>query len=127
MDFPKNLKYTQDHEWAKVEGKQATCGITDFAQSELGDIVYVELPKVGAQVTQKKPCAVVESVKTASDIYAPLSGKIVKVNDTVSKSPAEVNASPYEKGWLFVIELSNPAEAEKMMTADQYSSQYAKK
>lgn len=127
MNFPKDLKYTQDHEWAKIQGNEATCGITDFAQSELGDIVYVELPKIGAHVTQKKPCAVVESVKTASDIYAPVSGKVVKVNGAVTKSPAEVNASPYEKGWLFVIEMNTPAEVNNMMSADQYSSQYAKK
>ena len=127
MNFPKDLKYTQDHEWVRAKGKEAICGITDFAQSELGDIVFVELPKVGQAVTQKKACAVVESVKTASDIFAPVSGKIVKVNDVVAKSPAEVNGSPYENGWLFVIEMSNPAELNNLMAAEAYSSQYAKK
>lgn len=127
MNFPKELKYTQDHEWARVKGKEAICGISDFAQSELGDIVFVELPKVGAAVTQKKPCSVVESVKTASDIFAPVSGKIVKVNEAVAKSPALVNSSPYDQGWLFVIEISNPAELNNLMSADDYASQYAKK
>lgn len=127
MNFPKDLKYTPDHEWARIKGKEATCGITDFAQSELGDIVYVELPKVGSTVTQKKTCAVVESVKTASDIFAPLSGKVIKVNEAIAKSPADVNASPYDKGWLFVIEMSNPAEVNNLMSAEEYASQYAKK
>lgn len=127
MDFPNELKYTEDHEWVKVNGDEVTCGITDFAQSELGDIVFVELPQVGDEVAQKKACAVVESVKTASDIFAPVSGKITRVNDGVSQNPADVNASPYEKGWLFAIEISNPDELKSLLSADDYAGQYAKK
>lgn len=126
MEFPKDLKYTQDHEWARIKGTEAVCGISDFAQSELGDIVFVELPHVGDKVQQKKACAVVESVKTASDIFAPLSGKVIKVNDVVATTPAEVNHSPYTKGWLFTIEISNPDEIKKLLSAEDYSSQYAK-
>lgn len=127
MNFPTDLKYTQDHEWVRVEGNVATCGISDFAQSELGDIVFVELPKVGTKVEQKKTCAVVESVKTASDIFAPVSGTVTKVNEKLAQNPADVNASPYDSGWLFVIEMTNPDELNKLMNAEDYSNQYAKK
>jgi len=127
MNFPSDLKYSQDHEWVRVNGNEAVCGISDFAQSELGDIVFVELPQVGDIVEQKKACAVVESVKTASDIFAPVSGTIKKINENLSQNPAEVNASPYDKGWIFTIELSNPDELKNLMSAEDYSSQYAKK
>lgn len=126
MEFPADLKYTQDHEWVRVSGNEVVCGITDFAQSELGDIVFVELPQVGESVEQNKACAVVESVKTASDIFAPVSGKITKVNEAISSSPAEVNSSPYENGWLFAIELSNPDQLSGLLSQEDYSSQYAK-
>lgn len=126
MEFPDELKYTQDHEWVKVNGNEVICGITDFAQSELGDIVFVELPQVGDEVEQKKACAVVESVKTASDIFAPVSGKITKINEAIASSPADVNSSPYEKGWLFAIELSNPDELNSLLSKEDYASQYAK-
>ncbi len=126
MEFPADLKYTNDHEWVRVSGNEVVCGISDFAQSELGDIVFVELPQVGDEVEQNKACAVVESVKTASDIFAPVSGKITKVNDVIATTPAEVNTSPYENGWLFAIELSNADELNALLSQEDYAAQYAK-
>ena len=118
--YPADLKYTREHEWAKVEGKRARVGITHFAQDQLGDVVFVELPKVGAKVTQMKAFGVVESVKAVSDLFAPLSGAVVEVNQELTQQPERVNRDPYGTGWLVVIELSSPAEAETLMTAPQY-------
>jgi glycine cleavage system H protein len=118
--YPAELRYTREHEWAKIEGKRARVGITHYAQDQLGDVVFVELPKVGAKVTQLQTFGVVESVKAVSDLFAPLSGTVVEVNQELARAPESVNRDPYGGGWLIVIELANPAEAEKLMSAAQY-------
>ncbi len=118
--YPAELRYTREHEWAKIEGKRARVGITHYAQDQLGDVVFVELPKVGAKVAQLQTFGVVESVKAVSDLFAPLSGVVVEVNQELTREPERVNRDPYGAGWLVVVELSNPAEAEKLMTAAQY-------
>ena len=118
--YPAELRYTREHEWAKIEGKRARVGITHYAQDQLGDVVFVELPKVGARVTQMKAFGVVESVKAVSDLFAPLSGVVVEVNEELTKQPERVNRDPYGTGWLVVVELANPVEAEKLMSAQQY-------
>jgi glycine cleavage system H protein len=118
--YPAELRYTREHEWAKIEGKRARVGITHYAQDQLGDVVFVELPKVGAKVTQLETFGVVESVKAVSDLFAPLSGVVVEVNQDLTREPERVNRDPYGVGWLIVVELSNPSEAEKLMTASQY-------
>jgi glycine cleavage system H protein len=117
---PAELRYTREHEWAKIEGKRARVGITHYAQDQLGDVVFVELPKVGAKVTQLQTFGVVESVKAVSDLFAPLSGVVIEVNQELTQQPERVNRDPYGAGWLVVVELSNPAEAEKLMSAPQY-------
>ena len=121
MSIPKNLKYAKTHEWVRVEGNVAVVGITDHAQQELTDIVYVELPSVGAQVEATKESAVVESVKAASDIYAPVSGEIVAANEELSSAPELVNEDPYGKGWLFKVKMSDPAELDELLGPDDYS------
>ena len=118
--YPAELRYTREHEWAKVEGKRARVGITHYAQDQLGDVVFVELPKVGARVTQMQTFGVVESVKAVSDLFAPLTGTVVEVNQDLTREPERVNRDPYGGGWLIVVELTNPGEAEKLMTAPQY-------
>ncbi|GAA0326948.1 glycine cleavage system protein GcvH [Bacillus carboniphilus] len=120
MSTPKDLRYSEEHEWVKVEGDKVRIGITHFAQSELGDIVFVELPEVGDEITVNDPFGSVESVKTVSELYAPVSGKVVEVNEELSDSPEFVNESPYEKAWMIVVELSNSAELDELMTAEQY-------
>lgn len=120
MNTPKELRYSEEHEWVKVEGERARVGITDFAQSELGDIVFVELPEVGDEITVNEPFGSVESVKTVSELYAPISGKVVEINEDLNDSPEFVNESPYEKAWMIVIEPSDSSEVEKLMTAEQY-------
>lgn len=120
MSIPKDLRYTQEHEWVKVEGNKVRVGITDFAQHELGDIVFVELPEVGDTVTLNEPFGSVESVKTVSELYSPVSGTVVEVNEALSDSPEFVNESPYENAWMIVIELSNEAEVEALLTAEAY-------
>jgi glycine cleavage system H protein len=120
MTTPKELRYSEEHEWVKVEGENVRVGITHFAQSELGDIVFVELPEVGDEVTADEPFGSVESVKTVSELYAPLSGKVVEVNEDLSDSPEFVNESPYEKAWMIVIEPSDSSEIDNLMTAEQY-------
>ena len=120
MNTPKELRYSEEHEWVKVEGDKVRIGITDFAQSELGDIVFVELPQVGDDIKADEPFGSVESVKTVSELYAPISGKIVEINEDLDDSPEFVNESPYEKAWMVVIEPSNMDEIEKLMTAEQY-------
>ena len=118
--YPEKLKYSETHEWVKVEGKTATFGLTDHAQSELGDIVYVELPAVGVAVAAGKELGVIESVKAASDIYAPLSGTVTAVNDQLAKEPAVINRDPYGAGWLVKVELKDAGEAAKLKTAAEY-------
>ena len=120
MNIPDNLLYTKEHEWASVKGKEATIGITDYAQGSLGDITFVDVPKQGAALEQFKQCATVESVKAASDVYAPLSGKVIKVNAELSKHPELVNQSPYEKGYFAVIEIKDEKEKSKLMSAADY-------
>ena len=120
MSIPKDLRYTQEHEWVKVEGNKVRVGITDFAQNELGDIVFVELPEVGDTVTFNEPFGSVESVKTVSELYSPVSGTVVEVNEALSDSPEFVNESPYENAWMIVVELSNEAEVEALLTAEAY-------
>ncbi|XP_021769235.1 glycine cleavage system H protein 2, mitochondrial-like [Chenopodium quinoa] len=116
-----DLKYTDSHEWVKVEGNSATVGITDHAQEHLGDVVYVELPEEGAAVSKGEAFGAVESVKASSDVNSPISGKVTKVNDEVGDSPGLVNSSPYEKGWIIKVELSNSDELNSLMDADKYS------
>ena len=120
MSLPKNLFYTKDHEWVKIEGDQATMGITNYAQSALGDITFVDLPKLGVIVKQTQWCATVESVKAASDVYAPLSGEIIKSNMALTEHPELVNKSAYEQGWFAVIKILDQAEKNKLMTAEKY-------
>lgn len=120
MNIPKELRYSQEHEWARVEGNTVRIGITDFAQSELGDIVFVELPEVGAQLTANEPFGSVESVKTVSELYAPISGKVVAVNEELNDNPEYVNESPYDKAWMIVIEPSDLSEVDNLLTAEQY-------
>ncbi|AST93173.1 MULTISPECIES: glycine cleavage system protein GcvH [Sutcliffiella] len=120
MNTPKELRYSKEHEWVKEEGGKVRIGITDFAQSELGDIVFVELPEVGDEVTVDDSFGSVESVKTVSELYSPVSGKVVEVNEDLNDNPEFVNESPYEKAWMIVVELSDSSEVDNLMTAEQY-------
>ncbi len=122
MDIPSNLKYTKEHEWVRLEGKTATVGITDHAQQALGDITFVELPKTGAAVTQFGVLATIESVKAASDIYAPVSGNVTEVNAALETNPALVNQSPYEKAWIARIVMTRPEETKNLMDAGAYAA-----
>lgn len=121
MSTPKELLYSKEHEWVKVEEGKATIGITDFAQSELGDIVFVELPEVGDEITIDQPFGSVESVKTVSELYAPVSGKVVAINEELLDNPEFVNESPYGTAWMITVELTNDSEVEKLMNADAYA------
>lgn len=118
--IPSNLRYHQEHEWVRAEGQQATIGISHFAQDALGDIVFIDLPKVGAKVTAGQQVGEVESTKTTSTIYTPVSGTIAKINTDLKDHPEAVNADPYGKGWMAVIDLTTPAEVDTLMTAAQY-------
>jgi glycine cleavage system H protein len=120
MDIPKDLKYTNDHEWARIEGDTATCGISDFAQNSLSDIVFVELPEVGTAVEITKAVGTIEAVKTVTDMYAPLSGEIIEVNGAVKDDPAIINRDPYGEGWMFKMKLSNPGEADGLLDPEAY-------
>jgi len=120
---PPDLKYAKSHEWVRAEGDVATVGITDHAQHELTDVVFVELPEVGRKLKAGDSCAVVESVKTASDIYAPISGEVTAVNKDVADEPALVNSDPYGKGWFFKIKVSQRDELNKLLTAADYTKQ----
>lgn len=119
---PENLRYTEQHEYAAVEGSTATCGITDYAQQNLGDITFVELPAVGATLEKGKEACSIESAKAASSIYAPLSGKIIAVNEALEDDPAPVNDDPYGDGWIFKIELADPSQAGQLMDAAAYNA-----
>jgi len=123
MNVPDNLRYAETHEWIKVDGDTATVGITDHAQNELTDIVYVDPPKIGTSVTAGQAAAVVESVKAASDIYSPVDGEVTGVNDELSSNPSLVNTSPYESGWLFKIRLANPSQVEALKSPEDYRAQ----
>ena len=122
-NIPKDLKYAKSHEWVRGSGAEATVGITDHAQHELTDVVFVELPEPGKKIKAGESCAVVESVKTASDIYSPVSGEIVAINKAVVDNPALVNSEPYAGGWFYKIKLSNPGELDQLLTPDQYGAQ----
>jgi len=122
-NIPADLKYAKSHEWVRVEGDVATVGITDHAQHELTDVVFVELPQPGRKVKTGEPAAVVESVKTASDIYSPLSGEILEANQAVVDQPALVNSDPYGKGWFFKLKLSQPGELDKLLSPGDYGAQ----
>lgn len=120
MNFPKDLLYTETHEWARVNGKTATVGISDYAQHELGDIVYIELPEVGREVKMGEVFGSVESVKAVSDLYSPFSGKIIEVNDELSSHPEYINQDPYGKGWIAKIEIKDDNEKKKLMNSESY-------
>jgi len=120
MSLPKEFYYSEEHEWVKVEGDKVRIGITNHAQSELGDIVFVELPEVGDEMEADEPFGSVESVKTVSELYAPVSGKVVGINDELEDSPEFVNESPYDKAWMVIVEPSDNSELDKLMSADQY-------
>ena len=115
-------KYTKDHEWVRVEGDTAVVGITDYAQTQLGDVVYVELPEIGRKVDQGKEAAVVESVKAASEVYAPISGEVVAVNDALSGEPGKVNADPLGEGWFLKLRIANPREFDALMDETAYNA-----
>ena len=119
-NVPTDLRYTRDHEWTKREGERVRVGITAFAQEQLGDVVFVELPKVGAKVTQKQSFGVVESVKAVSDLFAPVSGEVTEVNGALPTAPEIVNQDPYGKGWMIVVKPSNAGEWDQLLTAAQY-------
>jgi glycine cleavage system H protein len=117
---PQDLKYTKSHEWIRVEGDEATVGITDHAQDQLGDIVFVELPMIEDEVFQGKEAGVVESVKTAADIYSPVTGEVIAINEDLTTQPETVNEDPYEKGWLFKVRIQDASELDAYMSADEY-------
>jgi len=121
MNIPNQLKYTKSHEWVRAEGAEAVVGITDHAQRELTDVVYVELPQVGKRVQAGAACAVVESVKAASDIYAPVSGEVVSINSALATAPELVNQDPYGNGWMFRVRMSDPTELGSLLSAEQYA------
>ncbi len=121
MNFPENLKYTKDHEWVLVEGNIGTIGITDFAQRELGDIVYVEIDGVGTNMAKEATFGTVEAVKTVSELFMPVSGTIIEMNANLDAAPESVNSDPYGSGWMIKVELSDPSELDGLLTAAQYS------
>ena len=121
MNFPKELRYTKTHEWARRSGNTLTVGITEYAQKEISDVVFVEVPKVAREAVASKPISVVESVKAAFDIYAPMSGKVTKVNHDLESNPGLVNQDCYGKGWFFEVEITNAAEWDSLMSAEAYS------
>jgi glycine cleavage system H protein len=121
MEFPEGLKYSKEHEWVLVEGSTATIGITEFAQEELGDIVYVELPEVGEKIVKDDPFGAVESVKAVSDVYAPVSGAVLEINDILPDNPETINDDPYGDGWMIRVELSDVDDLKDLMDADEYA------
>lgn len=123
MNFPSELKYTKEHEWVRVEGDEAVIGITDFAQSELGDIVFVDIDTEGEDVEVDSVFGTIEAVKTVSDLFMPITGNILEINPEIDSAPELVNEDPYGKGWLIRIKLANPSDAEGLLTADQYKEE----
>lgn len=123
MNFPDNLRYTKDHEWISIEGNIATIGITDFAQNELGDIVYVDLEDVGSEFDQDEVFGSVEAVKTVSDLFMPLKGKVIEHNEELEDSPELINESPYDKGWMIKVEVADPSTVEALLSAAAYKEQ----
>ena len=122
MNIPENLRFTKDHEWVRVEGTRAIVGITDFAQSELGDVVFVELPAIGKILSAHENLAVIESVKAVSDIFAPVAGTVIKANEALSDAPETINQDPYDKGWIAEIEMTDPAAAGSLLSASEYKA-----
>lgn len=122
MNFPENLKYTKDHEWIKIDGDVATVGITDFAQRELGDIVFVDINTVGEELEADAVFGTVEAVKTVSDLFLPVAGKILEVNEALNDSPESINSDPYGNGWMIRIQMSNTADADQLMDAKAYEA-----
>ena len=122
MNIPSEFKYTKDHEWVKVEGDTATIGITDFAQGELGDIVYVEVETLDETLDKEEVFGTVEAVKTVSDLFLPLSGEIIAFNDSLEDEPEKVNADPYGDGWIIKVKISNPDEVEELLSGDDYKA-----
>ena len=120
MNVPEDLRYTKEHEWVRIEGSLARIGITDFAQDALGDVVYVDLPTVGATVAANQPLGEVESTKSVSDVYAPISGTVVESNDDLADAPQKINEDPYGEGWIAVIEPSDPSELDALLDAAAY-------
>ena len=121
MKIKDNLKYTKDHEWVMLDGKIATVGITDFAQSELGDIVYIEVDTVDQELSKDEVFGTVEAVKTVSDLFLPMSGKIIEFNESLNDNPEKVNDSPYDEGWIIKVEITNPAELDELLDSKSYS------
>lgn len=122
MEFPAALRYTKEHEWIRVEGNQAYVGITDYAQQELGDVVYVELPEVGGHLRYMEAFGVVESVKAVSDLFSPINGAVKQVNEELFNRPELVNSDPYGQGWMLLVEVNNPSELDTLLTAEQYEA-----
>ncbi len=122
MNFPSNLKYTKEHEWIRVEGNRAYVGITEFAQGELGDIVFLDIQTAGQDLKEGAIFGTVEAVKTVSDLYMPVSGKVLEVNAGLDATPEKVNQDPYGDGWMIVVELSDPAQVDSLMSAEDYSA-----
>ncbi len=125
MNFPADLKYTKDHEWVRIEGDTATVGITDFAQSELGDIVFVEIETVGENLAAEEVFGSIEAVKTVSDLFMPLSGEVVEINPKIEESPEIVNDDPYGEGWMIKIKLDDASEAENLLSPEDYKETVA--
>ncbi|MBI3500305.1 MAG: glycine cleavage system protein GcvH [Bacteroidetes bacterium] len=126
MNFPSNLKYSKDHEWLRMEGNEAYAGITEFAQGELGDIVFVDIGTKGETLEKEKIFGTIEAVKTVSDLFMPVGGKILEVNSKIDSNPELVNKDSYGEGWLIKISVSNPAEANELMSADEYKKMIGK-
>ena len=122
MDIPKNLKYTNDHEWISIDGEVATVGVTDFAQGELGDIVYVEVETLDEELVKEEVFGTVEAVKTVSDLFMPISGEVIEFNESLETNPEKVNEDPYGEGWMIKVKISNPSEIDELLSAEEYSS-----
>lgn len=120
MNFPENLKYTKEHEWIKVEGNIGIVGITDFAQKELGDIVYLDIPTVGEMVKKEAVFGTIEAVKTVSDLFSPVSGKVLEFNTALDSAPEKINQDPYGEGWIIKISIDNPEELNTLLSAEEY-------
>ena len=125
MEIKADLKYTKEHEWIKLDGEVATVGITDYAQGELGDVVFVELPKVGAAVAQMKPFGTIEAVKAVSELFSPITGEVAAVNATLEADATVINKDPYGEGWLIKIKVKNPKELDALLTAEKYKEMVA--
>jgi glycine cleavage system H protein len=122
MHFPENLKYSKEHEWVLIDGNTGTIGITDFAQQELGDVVYIDIDESLSEISKGASCATIEAVKTVSDLFAPFSGKVIEFNSELKDSPELLNSDPYGKGWILKVEISDPTELSDLLSADEYKN-----